>query len=218
MDDRADRATDSAFYRMAGACAIAAAIAGLVYSVAFIGLVVLDNAPGLGIVISSLALLSGAVLTVIVFAGLYRLLLDRGGGLVLVALLLGVTGAVGAAIHGGYDLAVAIHPPDDDLGVVGELPNAIDPRGLLTFGVSGIAALVASSLIARHPGLPTRARVPRLRRRCAADPDLPRPADHPDAHRSAGRRTGSAGRLPREPCLVPVAGDQHASGLSSDAG
>ena len=154
MDDRADRAADSAFYHMAGACAIAAGIAGFVYSVAFIGLVVLGNAPELGVVISSLALLAGAVLTVIVFAGLYRLLLDRGGGLTLVALLLGVTGAVGAAIHGGYDLALAIHPPDGDLGVVGSLPNAIDPRGLLTFGVSGIAALVASALIARHPDLP----------------------------------------------------------------
>lgn len=155
--DRADRAdSDPAFSRLAGTCAIAAGVAGFVYSVAFIGLVLLDAAPDLGVIISSIALLIGAVLTVIVYAGLYRLLLDIGGGLALVALLLGVTGAVGAAIHGGYDLAVALHPPADGIGAVTDLPNAIDPRGLLTFGVSGVAALIASSLIARHPTLPAR--------------------------------------------------------------
>jgi hypothetical protein len=157
MDDRppsADPAADAAFYRLAGASAIAAAVAGFVYSVAFIGLVVLDTAPEVGAFISSLALLTGAVATVIVFAGLYRVLLDRGGGLALVALLLGVTGSVGAAIHGGYDLAVAIHPPDAELGPLADLPHPIDPRGLLTFGVTGVATLIASSLIARHPDLP----------------------------------------------------------------
>jgi hypothetical protein len=152
--DRAD--SDTAFSRLAGACAIAAGVAGFVYSVAFIGLVLLGTAPETGVVISSFALLVGAVLTVIVYAGVYRLLLEIGGGLTLVALLLGVTGAVGATIHGGYDLAVALHPPADELGVISELPNAIDPRGLLTFGVSGVAALIASSLIARHPAFPSR--------------------------------------------------------------
>jgi hypothetical protein len=147
-------AGESGFLRLAGWCAIGAAVAGLVYSVTFIGLVVLGAAPELGTVLSSLALLLGAVLSVVAFAGLYRVLLDLGGGLALLALLLGVTGAFGAAVHGGYDLAVAIHPPGGDLGAAADLPNPIDPRGLLTFGVTGLAVLVASSLVVRQPDLP----------------------------------------------------------------
>jgi hypothetical protein len=147
-------ANDVAFLHLAGACAIGAAVAGFLYSVAFIGLVVTGTAPAVGVILSSLALLVGAVLSVVVFAGLYRVLLDIGGGLTLLALLLGVTGAFGAAVHGGYDLAVAIHPPSADLGPAAELPNPIDPRGLLTFGVTGLAVLVMSSLIARSADFP----------------------------------------------------------------
>jgi hypothetical protein len=149
-------ATESGFLRLAGGSAVVAAVAGLVYSVAFIGLVVLGAAPGPGRVISALALMAGSGLSLIVFAGLYRLLVDRGPGLALVALVLGVVGAAGALVHGGYDLAVALHPPTGDVGALGELPNVADPRGLLTFGVSGIAAIIASSLLARHPAIPSR--------------------------------------------------------------
>lgn len=144
---------DSRFIRLAGLSAMGAAVAGLIYSVTFIGLVVLGNAPRTGAIISSIALMLGAILTVIVFAGLYRLLLASGGGLVLLTLLLGVTAAFGAAIHGGYDLAVAVNPPPP-IGAVADLPQHVDPRGLLTFGVSGIAALLASSLIRRDGRFP----------------------------------------------------------------
>ena len=53
------------------------------------------------------------------------------GGLALLALLLGVTGFFEAAVHGGYDLAIALHPPSGDLGAVGELPHPIDTRSRL---------------------------------------------------------------------------------------
>ncbi|MDP9243568.1 MAG: hypothetical protein M3O77_00615 [Chloroflexota bacterium] len=61
------------------------------------------------------------------------------------ALALGLAGALGAALHGGYDLANAINPPASD--PIANLPSPIDPRGLLTFGVSGLGARVADS----HP-------------------------------------------------------------------
>ncbi|MGH2380555.1 MAG: hypothetical protein ACRDG7_04960, partial [Candidatus Limnocylindria bacterium] len=115
-------AADAAFLRLAGACAIGAGLAGFAYSVAFIGLVVSGAAPDPGRLLAALALLIGASLTVVTFAGVYRILLDSAGGLALVALLLGVTGSLGAAVHGGYDLAVALHPPSGDLGAAGELP------------------------------------------------------------------------------------------------
>lgn len=148
-------AEDVSFTRLAGACAIGAGVAGFIYSAAFVGLVVLENASAAGILISSVALMAGAVLSVVAYAALYRILVHLSGGLALVALLLGVMGGFGAAIHGGYDLAVALTPPSDALGVVAGLPNQIDPRGLLTFAVAGVAALIVSSLIRRHPIFPS---------------------------------------------------------------
>ena len=146
---------DVPFTRLAGLAAIGAGVAGFAYSAAFLGLVVLEAAPAAGALVSAVALMTGAVLSVITYTGLYRILVHFSGGAALVALLLGVIGGFGALIHGGYDLAVALNPPSGDLGAAGELPNPIDPRGLLTFGVAGIAALVLSSLLVRHPLFPS---------------------------------------------------------------
>jgi hypothetical protein len=57
----------------------------------------------------------------------------------LLGLGLGLAGALGAAVHGGYDLANAINPPLADAASAANLPSQIDPRGLLTFGVAGLA-------------------------------------------------------------------------------
>ena len=65
--------------------------------------------------------------------------------------MLGVAGALGAAIHGGYDLANAINPPPRALP---ELANPVDPRGLLTFGVAGAALFVVGWLILRGGRFP----------------------------------------------------------------
>jgi hypothetical protein len=54
-----------------------------------------------------------------------------------------VAGAVGAAVHGGHDLAVAIEPP---AGAV-DGPNQADPRGLLTFGAAGLSVLAFALLL-----------------------------------------------------------------------
>jgi hypothetical protein len=63
-----------------------------------------------------------------------------------------LTGAAGSAVHGGFDLANAVRPPSSPLPA--EVPNAIDPRGLLTFGFTALALLVVSSLILRGGQLP----------------------------------------------------------------
>jgi hypothetical protein len=67
------------------------------------------------------------------------------------ALLMGVGAAFGSAIHGGYDLALALHPPAT---AVAELPSQVDPRGLLTFGVAGSAIFVVSWLMRRSLWFP----------------------------------------------------------------
>jgi hypothetical protein len=72
-------------------------------------------------------------------------------GVLIYLLLLSLAGAIGAALHGGYDLAALLHPhaPVDP-----NLPSAMDPRGLLTFGVAGLGLWVFAWLILRSAELP----------------------------------------------------------------
>ncbi len=134
------------FQRLAGACAILAAIGGVAYGVAF---VVLGNA-----LLYSILLMLGGLLAVVVLVALYGRLRSLDESLALFALLVGVIGALGSVAHGGYDLANVIHPPaPDPLGQAG-LPNQIDPRGLLTFGFAGLALLVFAGLMGRNADFP----------------------------------------------------------------
>jgi hypothetical protein len=57
---------------------------------------------------------------------------------------------VGSAVHGGYDRANVINPPTS----MPDLPNPVDPRGLLTFGVAGIALFILAWLIGRGGRFP----------------------------------------------------------------
>ena len=137
------------FERFAGLCAILAGVVGFLYSVAFI--VISRPAPELGGLLSALFLMLGGLLSTAALAAVYARLREADAAFALWALLLGLVGAVGAAIHGGYDLSNALHPPaTPNL----DLPNAIDPRGLLTFGVAGIAMFVVAWLMGRGGGFP----------------------------------------------------------------
>ena len=144
------------YERLAGLAALLAGVGGLVYSVAFIGGVVLEGAPELGLAVASAALLIGGVLTLVVLVAIYGRV--RGGApeLAALGLLLGAVGAIGASVHGGYDLANVIHPPLTDVLAVNDLPNPLDPRGLLTFGFAGLGLLVLGSLLRRSGTVPER--------------------------------------------------------------
>ncbi|MDQ2935057.1 MAG: hypothetical protein M3R49_08805 [Chloroflexota bacterium] len=139
---------------LAATCAILTGLAGLLYSLAFLGLVVAGLAPGPGVVISSVMLLLGGLLSSFVLFAVYERVRPAGPMLARWALALGLAGALGAALHGGYDLANAINPPASDPIALANLPSPIDPRGLLTFGVSGAAAFVVAMLIRRGGTLP----------------------------------------------------------------
>ncbi len=134
-----------AFERLAGICGLAAAAANLLYSIAFIVL----HDP----LLSGLALLLGNLLATAVLCGLYMRVRVVEGGFAVWALLLGTVGVLGGAIHGGYDLANALHPPTA-LAAVADLPSAVDPRGLLTFGVAGIGLLVFATLMRTSGSFP----------------------------------------------------------------
>jgi hypothetical protein len=69
------------------------------------------------------------------------------------AFLLSVTGALGSLIHGGYDLANALHPPVSIAAQAG-LPDAIDPRGLLVFGVAGLGLFLIAWLVGQSRRFP----------------------------------------------------------------
>jgi hypothetical protein len=131
------RMHSASFERFAGACAILTAIAGFLYAVAF---VILQNVVLSALFLAAVGLLSSAVLVAV-----YYRLRETNAPFALWALVLGIAGALGSAVHGGYDLANATHPPSSS--ALAELPNPVDPRGLLTFGVSGVALFAVGWLI-----------------------------------------------------------------------
>jgi hypothetical protein len=126
------------FERLAGLAAIAAGVVGFVYSASFV-LRPIDALLGACLLLTGLL----ASLTLV---ALYERLRPTDPALALWGLLLGLAGTLGSAMHGGYDLANALHPP---ASVNPDLPSQIDPRGLLTFGVTGLALWVVAWLILR---------------------------------------------------------------------
>lgn len=140
------------FDRFSGIAAIAAGVSGLLYSVSFV--VVARADAETGALLSAIFLTLGGLLSSAVFVALYSRLRETDASFALWALVLGLAGALGSMIHGGYDLANALNPPAQNVLATAELPNQIDPRGLLTFGVTGLAIGVAAWLVRRDDRFP----------------------------------------------------------------
>ncbi len=143
------------YERFGGLCAIIAGAGGLAYSISFV--IISRSAPDVSAVLSPLFLMLGGLLASAVMLALYQRLRETEATFALWAALLGVVAALGSTVHGGYDLANAINPPsvgDSLQNQLNNLPSQVDPRGLLTFGVSGIAFLILSWLILRGGQLP----------------------------------------------------------------
>jgi hypothetical protein len=135
-------ARSASFERFAGVCAILAGVSGFLYAIAF---VVLQDE-----LLSGLFLMLGGLLTTAALVAVYERLRETDPSFALLALLLGVAGSLGSAVHGGYDLANVINPPAS----LPDLPNPVDPRGLLTFGVASVSLIVVSWLIIRGGRFP----------------------------------------------------------------
>ena len=135
-----------------GLLAVLAGVAGFVYAAAF--LIVARISPEAGRFWSALFLMLGGLLSTGALTALYERVRGTGGeGLSLWALLLGVAGVMGAAIHGGYDLAGAVYPTAQ-AAVPPDAPSPVDPRGLLTFAVTGLALVIFGALISGGSALP----------------------------------------------------------------
>jgi len=152
----ADRGSESRLEHWAGLAAIAAGIGGIVYAVAFLGGVVLGANPALGMLVASIALMLGGVLSLVVLVAVYRRVSAASHGIALIGLALALMGSFGAVVHGGYDLANVLNPPAADVITDAGLPSPVDPRGLLTFGVSGLGLLVLAAEARRSRALSRR--------------------------------------------------------------
>jgi hypothetical protein len=125
-------AGDRLFYRLAGWAALGAATLALIYAVAFLA--------GYGLA-AWLALMLGGLLSTVAVLALYQLVAEAGG-LARLGLLFGVVGTLGAAVHGAYEVGLGLSPgltPLADGGVF-----QADPRGFLSFGVSGLGLALLS--------------------------------------------------------------------------
>jgi hypothetical protein len=137
-----DRTTPTSSYRrVAGLAAVAAGIGGVAYSAAFT--VFLKGHSLTAGKFSAVLLFGGGIVVIVAWLGIGDVLTAADRGFGRLAAVLGVLSGAGMAIHGAYDLANFIKSPGD-LGAAANLPNAVDPRGLMTFGVSGLAILIAA--------------------------------------------------------------------------
>jgi hypothetical protein len=136
-------ATSSTYERFAGACAILSGALTFLYSVSFI---ILVSEP-----LSSFCLLANGLLASAVLVAVYERVRATDPSFALWALLLGLAGSIGSAVHGGYDLAAVMRA---HAAVDPNLPSAMDPRGLLTFGAMGLSLWLFAWLILRSGQLP----------------------------------------------------------------
>jgi hypothetical protein len=138
------------FERFAGACAALVALGGVGYAIAFVFNV--RSAPRGAGYASALFLLGGGLVSTVVMIAVYHRLRVTDPSFALLGLLLGVAGALGSSIHGGFDLALLVKRPANSISNIGA--NPIDPRGLLTFGFTALALMVIGWLIIRGALLP----------------------------------------------------------------
>ncbi|GIK42744.1 MAG: hypothetical protein BroJett011_65770 [Chloroflexota bacterium] len=138
------------FEKLAGTAAILAGIVHFLYAVSFV--IISRSAPETGVLLSAIFLLTGGLLSMLALNGAYQRLQASDPAFALYALLLTSLGTLGAAIHGGYDLANLLNPP---ASAPADLPSQIDPRGLLTFGVMGLGLLVVAWLMGHNEEFPS---------------------------------------------------------------
>ncbi|MCL4396106.1 MAG: DUF4386 domain-containing protein [Chloroflexi bacterium] len=137
---------NGSFDRFGGTAAILAGAAGLLYAISF---VVAKNALLYSLFLTLLGVFGFAALVAVY----YRLRSDEPG-YALVALAFGLVSAAGTAVHGAYDLANAINPPASVPAGLLDLPSQVDPRGLLTFGFTGIGLFIFAGLMTRSRSFP----------------------------------------------------------------
>jgi hypothetical protein len=137
----------ASFRRFAGLCALLAAVGSITYSVTFA--IYVRRSSHWAQWASDVTLLAGGVVALAVLVALYETVRRSEPQFALLALVLGLGGCLGAAVHGAYDVAVLSNP----IATNPNAPNAIDPRGFATFAVSGLALAAFAALGLRSGSL-----------------------------------------------------------------
>ncbi|MCA1691461.1 MAG: hypothetical protein LC733_04360 [Actinobacteria bacterium] len=134
--------------RLAGPCATAVGLGGLLYGLLFAWIVA--GPPGWVPEVWFALLILGAVTSVPVGVALYQRLRKTDEGLALTALLLGLGGAFGGAVHGAFNLASQVNPASVGTGA------SPDPGGIFRYAVAGIALMLVGWLVMAGRTLPAR--------------------------------------------------------------
>jgi hypothetical protein len=127
------------FERLAGVCAVFVGFGALVYAILFITIVEgnTETEPWFAI------LMIGAIATVPVLIALYYTLRAFDQAAALLFLVLGLFGALGGIIHGGYELAAIVTLPNE-----GYYPGPESvAKGVLRYLVAGLALLLLAWLV-----------------------------------------------------------------------
>jgi hypothetical protein len=134
--------------RLAGPCATAVGVGGLLYGALFAWIVV--GAPDWVPDVWFTLLVLGGLLSVAVSVAVYERLRPTDAGLALTALLLGLAGALGGVVHGAFNLAAQVNP-----GSVGDGASP-DPGGIFRYATAGIALLLVGWLVVASRAFPVR--------------------------------------------------------------
>jgi hypothetical protein len=135
--------TGTTFERVAGWLSVLAGLAGIGHAIAF---VVLKDAAW-----SALFLTAAPLLAVAGLVAVFERVRSVDAGFATLALALGAFGSLAASSHGAWDLANVLNPP---AAATTGLPNAIDPRGYGTFGLTGLAVFILAWLAGGSSELP----------------------------------------------------------------
>ena len=129
------------FERFAGLCSLGVAFGAIAFAAVF---AVIVGGSSQGKPFFAL-LLVGAVASVPVVVAIYQRLRETDEAFALTALVLGLFGALGGILHGGYELAALQTPPSE--GYYPGLESVT--KGVLRYGAAGLALLVIGWLILR---------------------------------------------------------------------
>jgi hypothetical protein len=132
------------FERFAGLCGLFLAVGAVAYSIIFIAIVGGSEDSEAWFAI----LLGGALVSAPVLVAIYGRLRAADEGFALLGFILGLGGALGGVLHGGYELAAIETPPTQPYypGV-----ESVD-KGVLRYLIGGLALLFIGWLITRSAG------------------------------------------------------------------
>ncbi|MBX3084156.1 MAG: DUF4386 family protein [Anaerolineae bacterium] len=162
---------DQTFKQWGGLAVIIVGVCSLLYGLLYVALIVLPGAKpptealtSFGTQCTNLLLAASGIFGIVASVAIFERLRLVNEGWARAALWLGVIGAVLGGLHGWYDFVrnpilaqLYADPATASVStVVGSLPSSIDPRGLGTFGLTGLSILIISQLIYQAESLPKR--------------------------------------------------------------